>query len=432
MNPSEAELLDFVTGRRWFGAKSREATGAAVLDRAAVTETVEVLLTEIRYATGTHDVYQLVVNAGGGALEDAELLADPGLARVLVSLMGAGAGLPSEFGELSFCSRGGLDTPVVRARRIDTEQSNSSIVLDDRLILKLYRRLEAGVSPELELLRFLADHEFSNVPQLQGWWSYSGSLMSATLGIVQQFVPHAVDGWTLALAELPDNPDLFLERVGRLGEVVGALHAVLASDSEEPAFAPEDASPEMLALLRATVDDEIEQIFEHLPDDESVAPIVGSSGAVRDLLGELANVGSIGKVIRHHGDLHLGQVLLSDGDWFVVDFEGEPARSLPERRVKRSPLRDVAGMLRSFAYVVHVAGCASYAYERARELFLDGYLGIVEGTGILPQPYQVERLIGIFELEKAVYELRYELSHRPDWVHIPVAGIESLLTKTTT
>jgi trehalose synthase-fused probable maltokinase len=432
MSPSETELLEFVTSQRWFGAKGRDANGATVLDRAALGLGLEVLFVEIRYATGNHDVYQLAVSAGGGDLEEAELLSHPELAKALLSLMAAGGSVAGEGGELDFCSRGGLGGPIARARRIDTEQSNSSFVLDDRLILKLYRRLEAGVSPELELLRFLAAHEFSNVPELEGWWSYSGPLMSATLGIVQQFVPDALDGWTLALRDLPVDPDLFLARVGRLGEVIGALHAVLASDTDDPAFAPEEASPEMLALLRATVDDEIEQIFEHLPESESVAPIAGCSGAVRDLLGELANVGSIGKVIRHHGDLHLGQVLRSEGDWFVVDFEGEPARSLSERRVKRSPLRDVAGMLRSFAYVSHVAGCDESVQERARELFLEGYLGIVEGTGILPQSYQVERLIGIFELEKAVYELRYELFHRPDWVHIPVAGIESLLSKAAT
>jgi predicted trehalose synthase len=316
-----------------------------------------------------------------------------------------------------------------RARLVGTEQSNSSVVLDDRLVLKLYRRLEAGTNPELELLRFLSLHGFSNVPELHGWWSYTGSPTSATLGIVQRYVPDAVDGWTLALADLPVAPAAFLGRVGRLGEVVGAMHAVLASDTDDPAFAPEEASAEMLALLRATVDDEIEEVFEHLPDEESVAPIAGCGDAVRDLLGELASSGSIGKVIRHHGDLHLGQALRSDGDWFIVDFEGEPARTLPERRVKRSPLRDVAGMLRSFAYVAHVSGCEAEVEQRARDLFLETYLGIAESARVLPPVHQTLRLLEIFELEKAVYELRYELSHRPDWVHIPVAGIESLLEK---
>jgi maltokinase len=140
-------------------------------------------------------------------------------------------------------------------------------------------------------------------------------------------------------------------------------------------------------------------------------------------------------LIRNHGDLHLGQVLWAGGDWVVVDFEGEPARPLSERRRKRSPLRDVAGMLRSFAYAASVTGGAEDGAdefeERARAAFLSGYYGAVQPAGILPRSLdETERLIRIFELEKAVYELRYELAHRPDWVEVPVAGIVRLLERT--
>jgi maltokinase len=157
---------------------------------------------------------------------------------------------------------------------------------------------------------------------------------------------------------------------------------------------------------------------------------VGCGGAVRDLLQSLGTFGSVGRLIRHHGDLHLGQMLWADGDWFVVDFEGEPSRSFPERRAKRSPLRDVAGMLRSLTYAVTVTGRAGGAVEeQARASFLDAYLAVAQPAGLLPAHDQVERLLAIFELEKAVYELRYELAHRPDWIYIPVDGIRRLLER---
>jgi trehalose synthase-fused probable maltokinase len=149
---------------------------------------------------------------------------------------------------------------------------------------------------------------------------------------------------------------------------------------------------------------------------------------VRELLRSLTSVGSVGRRIRHHGDLHLGQVLWANGDWLVIDFEGEPARALHERRAKRSPLRDVAGMLRSFTYAASVAGVSHRGIEdRARAEFLEGYMETVQVSGLLPARESTERLLRIFELEKAVYELRYELAHRPDWVAVPVAGIIRLL-----
>src|SRR5262249_50147806 len=218
------------------------------------------------------------------------------------------------------------------------EQTNTSIVLDDKLIVKLYRRIEAGVNPELELLHFLAMHGFANAPKLWGWWTYAGSVTNGSLGIVQEFVADAVDGWSLALRELGGEREAFVARVGRLGEVIGAMHAVLASDSEDPAFSPEEASSESLALLAATVDEQIEDVFINLPETEATAPLVGRGEAVRGVLRDLSTVGSVGKRIRDHGDLHLGQMLWAGRDWTVIDFEGEPARPLPDRPPNHSPL----------------------------------------------------------------------------------------------
>jgi trehalose synthase-fused probable maltokinase len=154
---------------------------------------------------------------------------------------------------------------------------------------------------------------------------------------------------------------------------------------------------------------------------------------VRDRLRLISHVGAVGKSIRTHGDYHLGQTLWTGKDWVVIDFEGEPARPLPERRRRRSPLRDVAGMLRSFAYAASAVrilrgGDPPAGWEqRAREEFLEGYFGVVERSLVPPSEEARTRLLAVFELEKAVYELRYELNNRPDWVGIPVAGILRLL-----
>jgi trehalose synthase-fused probable maltokinase len=313
------------------------------------------------------------------------------------------------------------------------EQSNTSVVFGDALALKLYRRVEAGINPELELTRFLTEREFESIPALAGWFGYTGRLMEATLGVLQEFLPSGRDGWELALDELGTDPEGFLDRVHSLAVVTGEMHSVLGSDASDPAFAPEEPSSESLGLLTATIDEEIERIFLELPDEESVEPIAGRGEEVREQLRMLTHVGTSGKVIRTHGDYHLGQTLLTGRGWIVLDFEGEPARTLPERRRKRFPLRDVAGMMRSFAYVASASEILRGVVPpedweaRARETFLDGYVESVDAS-LMPAGRQgIEQLLSVFELEKAVYELRYELNNRPDWVRIPVAGILRLL-----
>jgi maltokinase len=317
------------------------------------------------------------------------------------------------------------------------EQSNSSVVLDDTLVLKLFRRLEAGENPELEMLRFLTARGFPNIAELAGWIAYSGELMEATLGVVQRFVAGGRDGWELALDEIGTDPEAFVARMGQLGAVIGEMHTALASDGADPAFAPEEPSHESTSLITATIDEQIERLFVDLPSDNpALEPIANRGEEVRDRLSLLSHVGNSGRLIRHHGDLHLGQTLLAGGPeskWIILDFEGEPARPLIERRRKRSPLRDVAGMLRSFAYAASAAEiqrghAAPEGWEdRTRDAFLAGYFGAVDGSLLPPGESNARTLLTIFELEKAVYELRYELNNRPDWVRIPVAGIARLL-----
>jgi len=434
----ERALIDFVTAQRWFGSKTREVTHARVIDRATlrtVEPVLKVALVEIGFDTGTHETYQLLHGD-----DDLDALWDPRHVRELVHMIRGGVTVTASEGTVEFRpveGFAGLGTELSAARPVGAEQSNTSIVFDEELILKVFRRLEAGINPELELLRFLTEHGFPNVAALGGWYAYSGGPINATLGILQEYARGALDGWELALDELAEAPEGFLARLRRLGEVTGRMHSVLGSDSTEPNFSPETPSVEALGLLTATVDEQIERIFLDLPETEVVAPIAGRGEEVREQLRMLTHVGAIGKIIRTHGDFHLGQTLWSDDDWVILDFEGEPARTLVERRRKRSPLRDVAGMLRSFAYVVSAAEIlrgvqAPEGWEgRAREEFLAGYLETAD-PALLPSGHEsISRLLAVFELEKAVYELRYELDNRPEWVGIPVAGIQRMIEQGT-
>jgi trehalose synthase-fused probable maltokinase len=236
------------------------------------------------------------------------------------------------------------------------------------------------------------------------------------------------------LALCLDDLEGFVPRARDLGVVTGRLHTCLGSDASDPDFAPEEPSTENLSLLTATVDEEIERMFVDLdPDDPALGPLAGRGQDVRERLQALSHIGTGGRQIRTHGDYHLGQTMLTDRGWVILDFEGEPARPLPERRRKRSPLRDVAGMLRSFAYAASAArqqrgAPAPEGWEvRTRDAFLDGYFETADSSLLPAGQDAIHRLLSVFELEKAVYELRYELNNRPDWVGIPVAGIVRLL-----
>jgi trehalose synthase-fused probable maltokinase len=446
----EEGLLDYIRSRRWFGSKAEEVTHASIQAAALLREAPPLMvcaIVEIRFQAGTHDLYQLllgfrpdddgwgdeaVAHSDGWIVYDA--LADPVLPLEIVHLIAEETTLPASEGEISFHPAlvEGMPAELPEARLIGAEQSNSSVAFGDVAILKAYRRLEAGLNPELEVLRFLTLRRFAHTPALVGWYSYSSRVLEATLGILQEFVTSAVDGWELALGELERAPEEFLGRLHALGQVTGELHTTLASDPTDPDFAPEEPSAEALALLTATIDEEIESIFRDLPDIEAVAPIRGRGEDVRERLRVISNIGSAGKVIRTHGDYHLGQVVWNGTGWIVLDFEGEPARPLRERRQKRSPLRDVAGMLRSFTYAASAAQFRGVDVpreweDRAREEFLTGYFETVDRNIIPPGRDATMKLLVVFELEKAVYELRYELNNRPDWVQIPVAGILRLL-----
>ncbi len=445
---AEDVLLEWVRSQRWFASKARDMGHLNVLDTLAL-RTEEPPLTaaflEARFPAGTHELYQLLAStrpASDGWTEGVietvydttvyDALADPAEGAVLAALMERGAVIEGQHGIARFHwtgAAGGVgEAPAVRS--VGVEQSNSSIIFDDRLILKVFRRLEPGDNPELEILRFLSARDFEHIPALAGWYEFEGELLDATLGVLSEFVADGRDGWEHALSD----PESVIGSLTELGAVTGHMHTVLASDPSDPDFAPEEPGTESLSLITATIDEEIERLFVDLPEDaEALRPIIGRGEEVRDRLQMLSHVGVGGRLIRLHGDYHLGQTLRTPDRWVLLDFEGEPARSLIDRRRKRSPLRDVAGMLRSFAYAASAmeqlrGGEAPAGWEdRARSAFLEGYLGSVDPS-LLPAGQQsIDKLLSIFELEKAVYELRYEMNNRPDWVGIPVAGIERLL-----
>ncbi len=446
-------LRRWVEQQRWYASKSRHVTGIEIDEGIVVSEDPPLFLAlvQTRFATGSHELYQLPLTFRASGETDGkepiattadwnafDALAEPELARELLARIAAEDQIETEEGVLRFARAEGAegagalptDGPV---RLVGVEQSNSSIVLADQVVLKVFRKLEPGINPELEMLQFLTRHEFPNIPPLLGFYDYEGRSFAATLGVAQRFLADATGGWELALEQVSAEPERFLSALGSLGTVTAELHIALASDSSDAAFAPEEPSTEALSLLTATIDEDIERIFMRLPDDERLGAIVGRGQDVRERVALRTQLSAGGRVIRTHGDYHLGQTLHTPEGWVIIDFEGEPGRPLFERRQKRSPLRDVASMLRSFAYVTSAEEvkrghrAAGDFEQRARATFLEHYFERIDPALLPPGEAAVSNLLSIFELEKAIYELQYELDNRPDWAPIPVAGIARLL-----
>ena len=345
------------------------------------------------------------------------------------------------------------------------EQSNTSLLYGDRAVLKLYRRLEGGEQPDVEMARYLSGlGDRAHVPPLLGTIRFEeGTGTTTVAGMLQTFVAGAQEGWALALASArafleggdADARIAFAREARELGLVTRTMHAALAANDGDPAFAPVAATAddvgEWLDRARDTTFDAIELLASRRAANALPAAIVAIADAVlqrrAELLADLdalaSQVGHVpGERIRHHGDLHLGQTLRgADGRWYVIDFEGEPQRPLAERRSKQSALRDVAGMLRSFSYAALVAaqgvgGLGVSApvelgvarWERAmRDAFLDAYFGGGRAPFLPADPEGGRQLLALFEMEKVCYELHYELNNRPDWAWVPLRGIGRML-----
>ncbi len=353
-------------------------------------------------------------------------------------------------------------------RRLATS-SNSVSLLGDRLFLKGYRRLQAGVNPELEMGRFLTDVVgFEHCVPVAGSVAFEADDgRTYTLAVLQAQVTHQGDAWSLAVDQLSsvlgtqgapgdrphDDAGAMVERMRLLARRVAQLHVALARRTGDPAFDPEPVTAEDLVRWVRAVDAERVATFERLARRRADLPEPLAADATRllelaprlEAIGErVAGLAPAGVKTRLHGDLHLGQVLIRRNDVLLIDFEGEPHRPIEERRVKHSALRDVAGLLRSFDYVRHESlrrmaqtapdlerfvPVARSWQERVAHGFLDEYRGAAVKGGLYADAAAFDAtqpLLELFVLEKALYELRYEMDNRPEWIGVPLAGLAAL------
>jgi maltose alpha-D-glucosyltransferase/alpha-amylase len=420
-----------------------------------------------------------ITGARKGILYDG--LFDDGTCTSLLSAIQEGRSLTLRHGRLETANlsvtpeRAPADavTPISRTA---PDQSNTSILFGRRLFLKLFRQAEDGPNPDLEVGRYLIGRRFTRVPTLVGSIEYVSDRGRSSFAMLQEFVRNEGNGWQVTIEELgryferragrpmlaqrPDGSDpsqevrdaigTYVNTAEVLGRRTGELHLELAAAApEDDAFAPEPLTADDVARLAASMQrhareqlDLLERTIDRLDERKR-----GLARAVldrrRDLLREFEELRDLRELparIRIHGDYHLGQVLVSEGDVVILDFEGEPARPLAERRAKQSPLRDVAGMLRSFSYAALTAlGAALQTrpeeYERLEPwasfweswvsaVFLRSYRATVGDAAFVPSTREdLDLLLHAFTLDKAVYELAYELNNRPDWAHIPLAGL---------
>jgi len=486
------ELLGFITKQRWFAGKSGAPSGARVasstvlpwgdgrfaIARVVVTAesgdvTYQLPLAASDPIPGEIADQFVVRRAGDGrpALYDA--VHDPAFRAGLIRALAEGAVAEnngSRWTVESFANDWPPDASSITSIVGSAEQSNTSIVIGDRAILKLFRILKSGLHPDVEVTQFLARAGFANTPRLLATIQFDDAGEVTTAGMVQTLLPGASDAWTYTLERARpyfaaptgrDAPNAFVKDITRLGAVTRAMHEALAGDDDDPAFSPEPIAPEDLERWAQRTQHSIRESLSLLerqlsspefPQNrvaEAQALVrrrdhyVGWIDEIVDNVGE--SVGD-GARIRIHGDYHLGQVLrTSTGDFMVIDFEGEPAKPLEERREKTSPLRDVAGMLRSIAYAAATLATSvektvdmptrelrAARWERdAREAFLAGYLAATTERDDAPELFpeaetQIRQLLALFETEKAFYELTYELNNRPTWAWIPMRGIAKL------
>jgi trehalose synthase-fused probable maltokinase len=471
------DLTRYLAGRRWFAAKAgapRVARVASVVPVAWDDGSFAISRVEVETDTGARHTYQLPlvvreratptealahVESGGSegllfdAVEDAAFrrhLADA-FARGLRAEGGASSWVIEPVGTQPLVVP--LEAPI---ELVTSEQSNTSIRFAEEGIAKLFRRVEPGEHPDVEIARFLTTRvSFPHTPALFGVARFedrderTGRATVTLSGMLQEFLPRSVDVWSYLTAEGrkekgEEKPPSFSREAHRLGKVTRALHDTLASaEPDEPDFVAEPARPsDVKGWARATEEQVLDALAllerqlaaGRLPSE--IVHTAQSLAARRDeflsRVHDLADAvqSDAGLRIRHHGDYHLGQVLRTPaGEFMIIDFEGEPSKSLAERRRKHSALRDVAGMLRSFAYAgPTIAGGgkreAGSEWEReVRGAFLEGYLGPGGGAFLPRDRANVERLIALFETEKVFYELAYELNNRPDWVWIPMQAL---------
>ena len=421
MNRARADALGaWIAGQRWFGAKSRRIDAVALEDGVRLGPGT-LWIARVTLDDGSHDRYALPLLEGA---EIRDALDDPDFDRALLDLIPREARAPGARGEVvgtrtrAWPSSLGADAP---ARRLSGEQSNTSIVFGDTLILKQFRRLAVGVNPDIEITRFLTEHtDFRHTPRLCGSLEYRDAGGACALAMAQELVGDARDGWRWLLDRLASG-DTALASLRTLARRTAELHLALAADPAEPAFAPERITAADVAAWTEAVQRQLDAARAALGDrwPPGVPARVDATG--------LAGLVGAAK-LRHHGDFHLGQTLaVRDGaDFAIIDFEGEPLRPLAERRRKHTPLRDVAGLLRSLGYAAASARAPAGWEAAARGAFVAAYREAAGAAPFLPAgDAAFTRALAVLEVEKAAYEIVYEANNRPDWVAIPVRGLLS-------
>ncbi|HYR54183.1 MAG TPA: maltose alpha-D-glucosyltransferase [Methylomirabilota bacterium] len=514
----ESLLLPYIRQRRWFAGKARRLKSMSISDAIevpGVDRSAYLLTVVVTYADGDPETYLLPVayaNAAEapmilerwphaavawlrttddeqrGLLYDA--LGPPGFAEGLLNIIAKRRRAPNEKGTLvgsttrAFARLRGPETIRLEAALSVAEQSNNSVVFGERLILKVFRRLEDGVNPELEVGRFLTEKtNFAQIAPLAGSLEFRrDNGEPVAMAVLQGYVPNQGDAWQYTLTTLDhylkamEQPasgepptraktllqasamemtevatrtiGAYLESARLLGRRTAELHTALASDPDDPAFAPERISPQdqrsIYQSLNAVALRSLELLrsqLNRLPEDakDEAKRVLELEPRIAQALRAFLARRLTTTRIRVHGDYHLGQVLYTGHDFVIIDFEGEPTRSLYERRLKRLALRDVAGMLRSFDYASQAAlrsgnfeptsaprleAWARFWVDSVSAAFLHSYLTTAGSASFVPQTAEdLDLQLSTMLLEKALYELRYELNSRPDWVRIPLRGI---------
>jgi trehalose synthase-fused probable maltokinase len=508
------QLPGFLIEQRWFGGKARKIISAELVDVVPIrlqTSEALVLIVIVKYADNTEESYAMPVLRAANAASTPETesgslvirtaaeagrpviltdaLKNEEFLSALLELIQQKAIVHGEKGELRAlqtaaysrlhpASAGRLQPKPVRA-----EQSNTSVIYGNHLILKFFRRIQEGVNPDLEIGRFLTEKtSFSSVPPLAGWLEYharDGKQMAQ--GILQQFVPNEGDAWSYTLRALEEfykaaaqqsgdgvpqylevnvpefaraSVEPYLSAAELLGRRTAEMHLALASEPRDPAFVPEPFTMEFQRNLEQSIVSLMARVFvllrgkvSTLPEDwrEKAANLAARENEIAGRFRAALCMPIRAMRTRIHGDYHLGQVLRTGSDFVIIDFEGEPARAISERRIKRSPLQDVAGMLRSFHYAAFapLLGENKIQAEDAQRMsiwaeswntwvadrYLRKYFETAGAASYLPQSQQeIQTVLELHLLEKAIYELGYELNNRPTWVGIPLQGISKLLS----
>jgi maltose alpha-D-glucosyltransferase / alpha-amylase len=477
-------LPSYLVNQRWFGSKAQHITAVRLGESIPVPHglgTTHVTMADVSYSDAQPERYLLPLAVARGELAEQvwdrapwavvarmseprgavliDALADPGFNQALLEAISHRRRYRGRNSDLL-----ALPAPILRHLRDVTtddlaprlsrsEQSNNSVVFGERLILKVYRRLEDGMNPDLEVGRFLTEKtEFRNIAPVAGSILVRRSASStAVVGILQQYVPNQGDAWSHVLQVLdlffdsPPGADPmggFGDEARLLGRRTAELHIALASDPDDPAFAPEPSSmldARSIYQSARTLHGQVMQLLArearelHAPLRPLAAQLLECQHVLLERLRRILDAPLSARRIRVHGDYHLGQVLWTGNDFVIIDFEGEPARPLSERRHKRWSLKDVAGMIRSFDYAAESAAReAGHGTEKTARLWAaatsDAYLGAyMEAAGqavFMPKtPQETRLLLDAMLIEKALYELRYELNSRPAWVGIPLRGL---------